>query len=683
MSELAESDDYYSYPKILERRREEFGLKELGVDSLTMLAASQDSVVAEQAQKRLEEKWALAPDKDVERAPSVDLMEQLSQYTEEERKLMISQMTALQLTEGCNGGCPFCFLGVKKGVVSKYSFESISAFFKQYGHLLSESLVLYYDSDPFDYREGGHSYVDVYRAWRKVKPKGRHFISTTIPRGSPDSFIEFMRNVINERKEEQHEGNPQPLVKVRISLGKHNTQRVEATIKKLTKVLLGDGHSQRVVDRFYRDHLEEVIRFGDNIQLVGPLIKGHEDVRDIFSPACADGVVLTPKSCRAIMVTVPTIHEPSGERAVDVLPGQVDAQVPYPQRTSIFANLRLDDSLLAKDRKQVMLSSIKTHDGQEYKLADPCENLVLRLGRETASIGRLITALSRPGPSSTKRGLGIAAKEFRKRQVETREQIARAVTLIEEGSLSEVETEKLGFYILLTETYLTEMDFLADQIEVGRQTGVIRAIAVIFRQIGREQIKELPMIIEGLVEIGETPTDDETGRNSVKKIKTKLLEIVGRPFGFDGYGPFWFQEVVGAYVEGHREKFPFVVGTEDTEITMFRTKGLSDVKIDPKGLSADYKREACRFWEELEKAGDGWSFKLSEKVSDGVVNLTVDNLRNLIMVGVNSKKVWDLREEKQLRGFIAESGLSSRIDVDALLAQKAPYGTASALKDKK
>jgi len=557
MSELVESDDYYSYPKILERRREEFGLRELDIDSLTMLAASQDSVVAGQAQKHLEEKWALAPDKDVERAPSVDLMEQLSQYTEEERKLIISQMTALQLTEGCNGGCPFCFLGMKKGVLAKYSFESIVAFFRQYGNQLSESLLLYYDSDPFDYRDGKHSFVDVYRTWRKVKPGERHFISTAIPRGSGDDFVEFMRSAINERKKEQRRGNPQPIVGVRISLAKHNAQRVEAVIKRLTGVLLEDGHSQRSIDNFYNGHLEVGTRFSDKIHLIGPLIKRHDDVKDIFSPACGDRVVLAPGSCKARMVTVPTMYESSGEKVVEILPGQVDKQIPLFQQTINFTMLREDD--LLKDSEQLMLPSIKTHDGQEYELtADPCENLVLKLGRETASIGRLMVALSRLGLYPIKRGLAVVTGEFRKRQVKTQEQIARAATLIEQGSLSEAETEKLKFYILLTETYLTEMDFLADQIEAKQQTRVVGAMALVFRQIGREQVKKLPEIMRGLVEIEETLPRNGMSEEEKAEIRNKLLEIVGRPFGPNAREQFWFQELVGAYVGKHR-KNPLLV----------------------------------------------------------------------------------------------------------------------------
>lgn len=670
MSELAEQDNYYSYPRIFERRREEFGLKELDVDSLTMLAASQDSVVAEQAQKHLEEKWALAPDKDVERAPSVDLMEQLSQYTEKERRLIISQTMALQLTEGCNGGCPFCFLGIKKGVSAKYSFESIVAFFRQHGDQLSKSLLLYYDSDPFDYRDGKHSFVDVYRAWRKVKPGERHFISTAIPRGSGDDFVEFMRSAINERKKEQRRGNPQPMVGVRISLAKHNAQRVEAVIKRLTRTLLKDGHSQRSIDNFYREHLEVGVRFSDKVHLIGPLIERHDDVRDIFSLGCGDGVVLSPGACRARMITVPTVYEPSGEKVVELLPGQADKQTPLLRRAINFTTLREDD--LLKNSKRVILPSIKTYDGQEYELtADPCENLVLKLGRETASIGRLIKALSGLGLFPLKRRLGVIAEEFRERQVKTQEQIARAATLVEQGSLSEAETEKLKFYILLTETYLTEMDFLADQIEAKQQNRVIGAMALVFRQIGREQVKELPKIMQGLVEIEEALPRNGMSEKEIAEIRTKLLEVVGRPFGFDSYGPFWLQELASAYVEKYNGEFPFRIGKEDMLITTFQTGGLSGLKIDPEKLLADYEKEIYRFWGELEKEGDDRSFSRSEKAVGGIVNLTIADLRNLIIVSRNSKKVWDLREEGQLREFIAESGLSHRIDVNALLAQEA------------
>jgi predicted RND superfamily exporter protein len=70
--------------------------------------------------------------------------------------------------------------------------------------------------------------------------------------------------------------------------------------------------------------------------------------------------------------------------------------------------------------------------------------------------------------------------------------------MVMSDSLSAVENDKIQFYILLTETYLSEMDFLAYQIKESQPVETVSSIATLFRQVGREQVSELPKMIENI-----------------------------------------------------------------------------------------------------------------------------------------------------------------------------------------
>lgn len=536
---MGESINYGEFSRLeyLRGKREGLGQERLEIDQLAAQAGSQDQNLAERAKRRLRAKWDLEPDKDAQNALTVDLLEQIRGYSEEEKKAMFSQMVGIQLTEGCNGNCPFCLFGKKKGVEAKYSFESVAAFLRKYGPLLPKRLlVFYWDSDPFDFREGEHNFKDVYGVWREIRPNQGHFVSTAIPRGGEKDFVDFMRYIAKEQRGKL----PFPTLKVRVSLAKHNIQRVEAVFQKLTAALLQDGCLPEEINNFYGSCVDFGERF-ENILKIGALIGGHEDIRDIQTPACSDGVLLTPRSLKAIVMTAPTVYEPSGEKDIEIVPGRAGEQTP-------LRRYRGDKDM------QPMMTSVMTHDGKRYELQDTVEDLVLKLGRDAASIGGLIEDLSLSAWEKRKK-IETIANAFRKRQEMVRAQAERAKKLVSQGRLTLPEAEKLSFYILLAETYLAEMDFIADQIR-GRQSTetitAITAIASLFRQIGRDQASQLPKIIEGLMEIGKETKKGGIGERDIARIKTMLLETAGKPFGIHSIeqedAPDWFKKVVTSYI---------------------------------------------------------------------------------------------------------------------------------------
>ncbi len=558
MSESVAPNEY-PYLKYFQDKREGLGQEVLNVDLLTAQAGSQDVKIAQEAKKQLRIKWDLDHEKDARNAETVNIMEQLGTFTETERERMISQLVGIQLTEGCNGNCPFCLFGKKKGVEAKYSFDSVTTFLRKYGYTILKEPSLYWDSDPFDYRDGEHNFTDIYRTWREIRPAEFQFVSTTIPRGSEDDFVDFMRNAAREQKGRKH-GNPDISLRVRVSLAKHNTQRVEATFGKLTETLLEDGYTQQEINDFYYACLEVGERF-ENVHQIGPLISGHDDIRDVYTPACRDGVLITPKSIKAIMMTVPIVYEPSGEKDIPISPGQTETQTPLLRRILDYAGFDADDSLVARTYyRQTMMDIVRTSDRAEYQLPDKTEDVILKLGRETASLGRLIIdlaelpsapkAISKP-LSDRQKYLKVATQVFRDRQTRTQEQIARAREYSDGDVLPAIESEKIQFYILLTETYLAEMDFLADQVEEGQSIETVAAMATTFRQIGREKVSELPKIIEGLAEIGREIKIEPGSETDITMVESRLLRTIGQPFGFDSLKqdnlPDWFRKLVDAY----------------------------------------------------------------------------------------------------------------------------------------
>lgn len=548
-------------PNGLKEIRERQGLEVLDIDLLRIQTGSLDPLVAQKARQTLVSKWDLDPEKAAENAKTVDLMEQLSGFTEEERDTLVSQLAAIQFTEGCNGNCFFCFLGPKKGVEKKYSFDSIVAFLNEYGRFFpySSTIALYWNSDPFDYRDGDRTFADVYSAWRKIKPNEGQFISTTIPRGGQDSFIDFMRYAAHEQKERDNK----KLLEVRVSLSRHNIQRVEAIFARLTESLLSDGFSQAEIDDFYAKHVLIGERFTtedeEGIEAIGTTLIGkHDDIKDIHTPACKDGIVISPGSVRAMMVTVPTVYEPSGQKEVLMSPGFDEQQVPammHVHERSDFDhfNKPIDRALIRK----TMLDIVRDAYGREYALPDETEDIVLKLGRETAAIGRLIADFSElfSDPHANKSSLlqlneylRVATEVFREREVYTQAQIARAMSYSKIDALPADEIEKVKFYALLATTYLVEMDFLADQVEGGQEVHAIISIAKMFRNIGRDQVTFLPEIVEGLIKFSA-----EVKRGLVRSVEVegRLLEIIGKHFGFCTEYPYppghWFESLVTVY----------------------------------------------------------------------------------------------------------------------------------------
>lgn len=552
----------YPYLNHFRYTREGLGQERLDVDRLTAEAGSQDPNMARIARRQLDIRWDLDPEKDALGAKTIDLMGQLEEYSEADREIIVSNLIGIQLTQGCNGNCPFCLFGIKKGVEAKYSFGSVVAFMDKHKDSLPREFGLYWDSDPFDYRDGEYAFLDVYKTFRNIRPEDFQGVSTTIPRGGEKDFINFMRFAASENTERGLSGKgDEKNLGVRISLAKHNAQRVEATFEKLTAALLEDGLSESEINAFYDKVVSVGSRTDDSIHQIGPLINRHDDFRDVYTPACRDGGLLAPSGVKGVMMTVPTIYEPSGQKEVTVEKGFAHLCVPRRVASTDYFSFEIKESLPKRtEYKQTMLPEIRRPDKSPFTLDDSVDGAVLVLGRETAAIGRLIIDIadlaSAPNaidkePKERTNYIRVATQVYEERQKATREALGRTQDYLKDAELTETESEKIRFYILLTETYLAEMDFLSGLVRDDWPLETISAVAATLRQVGRAQVDKLPTIVEKLLEIGGKTVNVPRIALDVVTLKTELVEL-GKHFGITstnmGDMPHWFRNLVDTLI---------------------------------------------------------------------------------------------------------------------------------------
>lgn len=133
----------------------------------------------------------------------VDLMDRLSQFTEDEREWIFRSTMAIQPTFGCDSACsPFC--QAPRGVSGVFTFDSLKKAIEEYGDLLFYGLrnfdvVLHWHSEPCDYRHEGKTIADVVKLLRE----GVNFvpcISTSLPEYGFDIALQLFDDGILVQK---------------------------------------------------------------------------------------------------------------------------------------------------------------------------------------------------------------------------------------------------------------------------------------------------------------------------------------------------------------------------------------------------------------------------------------------------------------------------------------------------
>jgi len=555
----AETNDY-PLLESLQSQRESLSFEPLNIDLLQAQTGSIDSNLAAKAQRTLRAKWDLRVEQDARNAESIDINQQLAQFSEKEVALMFKNLVSLQLTDGCNGNCPFCMFGLKSGVTAKYSFESLQKLFQERVDLMKQnSFLLYWDSDPFDYRDGEYSFVDVYKLYEGLLPDNYHYISTAIPRGGEDDFINFMTYMIDAHHDTQNTGRR--IVPVRISLTEQNIQRVEATLKQLTDALLKKGYKAEEINAFYGSIIATVGRFDNYLLPIGPLIKKADDLKDMRSTTCRDGVVLSPKTSQAIMMTAATIYEPSGQINIDLRPGLLLQQIPAKMREEHYATFSFgEDSLRFRtEQRHTMIPPVRLWDGTEYTIPDAIADMTMKLGREAAALTRVISNISRltvlkmKGTDTLAQKaafLRVSAEVFRERQRYINDLLASVEAFLngKDPSVSNDEREKLEYYVLLTKIHVEKVNFLVSQIERNRAVHILSSMASVLANIGRENIHLLPNV---LIKLNQMDDAQEVALHQFdSEVIKKFVESVESPIDIRKAQKHHAEEIVRVLLTG-------------------------------------------------------------------------------------------------------------------------------------
>lgn len=136
-------------------------------------------------------------------APSGKLESIIGQFSNEQIRLIMSNVGAIELTDGCSIGCGFCGFEANKGIRDYIQPEVFRALVKRFKEELRETgPSLYYASDPFDYNFEGLTYPDIHQI--VLSELGYNpYVSTAVPKGTENLVIDLLLD--NRDKESEIE----------------------------------------------------------------------------------------------------------------------------------------------------------------------------------------------------------------------------------------------------------------------------------------------------------------------------------------------------------------------------------------------------------------------------------------------------------------------------------------------
>ncbi len=527
--------------------REQLKKSELNIAELQLQAASQDPNIRNRALKILEIKWQKTPEEETQELERVDLQKFFKEkgYSESEIQMIASQTFALNLINGCNGGCFFCFLCAERPT-HKFTFESIKWFLKKYKDFLPHEFSFYWNSDPFEYidlNQNGDekTYTDIFQILRDIKPKSYHFISTALPKGSQRNFTEFMKLIAQRFLDSKENSNT---LKIRLSVGRHNVERIEATLKILFEELATDLSMSRVeINNFAK----EFIGYDDrtslaNLKKVGLIFEQNDAPhRDIDSPVCYDGALIGPTGIAAVIMTATTVVAKSGIHQIEIKPGEIDSILPQNIFIDDYSRFTPKNFLRLDYPQHIMLPRAKTHRGESYHLPDRFDDITLKLGREAFSIMRLIQDIASlrlvdliddvDKQKYLIKAEYVASHRYASGLALLRKQIQKHEA--QRDAFNESQRKEIEFMIDLLEVYLDKMLMIKHFIiltqdifssaDLKAQTELISLFATLIECIGKDDLLIMPILVEKVLQIVKEK-DNQLYHENYNQDITEMLE---------------------------------------------------------------------------------------------------------------------------------------------------------------
>lgn len=268
-------------------------------------------------------------------------------FSEDELKLIFSNMKAMQLTFGCSIGCSFCGFDAIKGVREHIPYSQLANMFKKYGLQLSKGKpFLYWASEPSDYasKEGleDRTYQDVHQLavnYAAYEP------SVTSFNLKDKEWMDFMA------QKQLDVGNPSRRLSV---FGMKEPQLIQLRMR----ASASEEKASEARGNFREIEFTAQAPTGETVRHVkgmGKSFQEQENVDDIPKSgiACVDGTLLTPRGIYNLFV-VPISRE-------------------YPQGTIIVPLEEISDEPVKEgdNLKEVMRRSVMwgtySHEGGLFK----------------------------------------------------------------------------------------------------------------------------------------------------------------------------------------------------------------------------------------------------------------------------------------------------------------------------
>lgn len=260
--------------------------------------------------------------------PSVDITPFVEQHTEDERKIVLDNMGSQEATHGCSSGCSDCYLKAPVGVRSQITLNSLDKLYATYGTEITHIIVPYNASDFMDWEGDPKGPVALYLLHRKYDHEDPYYVSTYFPLGKEPQMALLMEEMIKDLA-----ANPSLQRNIRFSLRRKTIdQRIEERIQLYERLQFVQ---QRLIKKLGKKDEPHINHFfqnnihsnGDNY-LRTPLgrdfdkhNKNWDKFRDIATPGCYDGVVLSPHGFYASTLDAISPYNPKGAIEWDIVPG--------------------------------------------------------------------------------------------------------------------------------------------------------------------------------------------------------------------------------------------------------------------------------------------------------------------------------------------------------------------------
>jgi len=512
-------------------------------------AKSANPYSKEKALSMLDKTWLVKKENSIEKAEKVDILKEFEQFSSRQRKLILKCLYALELIKGCTGDCYYCLFDRKKRIEKKYSFQSLKKFYKKYSRyipkrndylervrekLLSKfpkyykylpldlpkdkRITIYWDGDPFCYQDGDYTLIDVYKMMvNHGKGKFCRWISTSIPPGTQRNFVGFFEKIAEEYC---HRTINVPLV--RISIAKHNIQRVETTLKFLYQYLMSLGLNQEKVIKFFDETFIFHIRDEGTLEKVGPLFNKGDRFRDVISPQCKDGVVLCPDSSKVQMMVAANRFFPAGVLKISLKKNSLERGLVVSDSLMNYAYYlyHSDVPRLFYDRDYHLLHTLKLisqgkvfvelpkkPDGEDFtsiKKKSLNEKIFFTLSRYIFSLRQFVGFCSQFNlslfPNDLKKEFFLVAK---KDYGEIKPKIIESIGLAKKkglnfGKKNNKDIQEIKELISIMEFYLAQVDLLMEFVDKDKEPNLIVSLAKLLFKFGEKENENLNKILKSL-----------------------------------------------------------------------------------------------------------------------------------------------------------------------------------------